>query len=145
MSGQDETRRSWVKVDDIKRHEVDGSKNESRQSKINSSRRPLFTDSKIKKNSILIWNFSLWDSKLRLTVRLKNNSRNEKNPSTLKQVCDLETADCIPDLELFLLQSDFITARVIKIVTSQTFEKSGKPRTCDTFGEKFEMEKFSKI
>ena len=59
LSGQDETRRSWVKVDDIKRHEVDGSKNESRQSKINSSRRPLFTDSKIKKKSILIWNFSL--------------------------------------------------------------------------------------
>ena len=50
-----------------------------------------------------------------------------KNLSTLN---DLETADCIPDLELFLLQSDFITVRVIKIVTSQTFEKSGKSRTC---------------
>ena len=67
------------------------------------------------------------------------------NPSALKKVCDLETADCIPDLELFLLHFDFITAKVIKIVTSQTFEKSGKPRTCDTSREKFEMEKFSKI
>ena len=83
------------------------------------------------------------------TLSTKTENKLKEWKLTLKEVTLKQLiAFLIWFLELFLFQFDFITARVIKNVTSQTFQKSGtvgKSGTCYFSGKKLEGLKNWKI